>query len=75
MTIYKAGGYTLVSHGNGWAYTMTHPSGLAMWLQDGDAAAFRAEMEALPNTWPVLAVLREMASRYEAAFNREGPVT
>ena len=74
VTIYQAGGYSLVSHGNGWAYTMIRPDGATLWLQDDDATAFREELDSLPATWPVLAVLREMASRYEAAFNHEGTV-
>ena len=75
VTIYQAGGYSLVSHGNGWAYTMTCPDGATLWLQDDDAVTFRDELDSLPATWPVKQTLAYMAELYEAAFNHEGYVT
>ena len=75
VTIYQAGGYSLVSHGNGWAYTMTRPDGATLWLQDDDATTFRDELDSLPATWPVKQTLAYMAELYEAAFNHEGYVT
>lgn len=45
-TIYARNGWTLTSHGNGWAYLLefSHPNGSksSAWFQDDDAEAFRA---------------------------------
>ena len=74
VTIYQAGGYSLVSHGDGWAYTMTRPDSATLWLQDDAAVTFREGLDSLPATWPVKQTLAYMAELYEAAFSREGYV-
>lgn len=38
------GEYNVESHGNGWAYTVTHnPSGDTLWFQDSDADQLRRD--------------------------------
>lgn len=44
QTIDFGHGYEITSHGNGWAYVITRESDRkSVWLQDDEAALFRAE--------------------------------
>jgi hypothetical protein len=63
VIIAQAAPYTLTSHGNGWAYELTHEGEESVWVQDDDATEFRSGYDALETfhpDWPTAIVLREL---------------
>lgn len=45
-SVFSEGRYTVLSYGNGWAYTVRDDeTGRSFWLQDDDATRFREELD------------------------------
>jgi len=49
MYQFNTDNYTVVSHGNGWAYEITDCNGDTLWLQDDDAAQLQRESNDFEN--------------------------